>query len=76
MGRKKLFLARFRSGHFKTMKFSEISKSFETCTNCCSSEPASPAHIFERPGITKQDLADDPLSVLAFLRVYEVMDLV
>ncbi|GFU88828.1 uncharacterized protein TNCV_4445051 [Trichonephila clavipes] len=37
-------LARFRSGHIKTMKFSEGYKSFEMCTNC-SSEPATPAHI-------------------------------
>ncbi|GFX36822.1 RNase H domain-containing protein [Trichonephila clavipes] len=39
-------LARFRSGHIKTMKFSEGYKSFEMCTNC-SSEPASPTHILE-----------------------------
>ncbi|GFV19416.1 uncharacterized protein TNCV_3663491 [Trichonephila clavipes] len=53
-------LTRFRSGHLKSMKFSEGSKSFEICTNC-SSEPALPAHILECLGLTKQDLADDPL---------------
>ncbi|GFU40869.1 uncharacterized protein TNCV_2466641 [Trichonephila clavipes] len=58
-------LVRFRSGHFKTMKFFEGFKSFEMCTNC-SSEPASPAHILECLGLTKQDLADDPLLVLNF----------
>ncbi|GFX09687.1 uncharacterized protein TNCV_652881 [Trichonephila clavipes] len=68
-------LARFRSGHIKTMKFSEGRKSFEMCTNC-SSEPATPAHILECLGLTKQDLADDPLLVLDFLKVYVVMDLV
>ncbi|GFX17912.1 RNase H domain-containing protein [Trichonephila clavipes] len=57
------------------MKFSEGSKSFEMCTNC-SSKPASPSHILECLGLTKQDLADDPLLVLDFLRLYEVMDLV
>ncbi|GFW47363.1 uncharacterized protein TNCV_335331 [Trichonephila clavipes] len=39
-------LARFRSGHIKSMKFSEGRKSFEMCTNC-SSEPATSAHILE-----------------------------
>ncbi|GFV84127.1 uncharacterized protein TNCV_3037891 [Trichonephila clavipes] len=68
-------LAGFRSGHLKTMKISKGSKSFEMCTNC-SSKPASPAPILECLGLTKQDLADDPLRVLDFLRVYEAMDLV
>ncbi|GFW82861.1 uncharacterized protein TNCV_3494311 [Trichonephila clavipes] len=68
-------LARFQSGHIKTMKFSEGCKSFEMCTNC-SSEPATPAHILECLGLTKQDLADDPLLVLDFLKVCDVMDLV
>ncbi|GFW46031.1 hypothetical protein TNCV_3276491 [Trichonephila clavipes] len=42
------------------------------CTNY-SSEPISPAHIFECLGLTKQDFADDPLLVLDYLRVYDVM---
>ncbi|GFX72075.1 uncharacterized protein TNCV_2346631 [Trichonephila clavipes] len=68
-------LARFRNGHLKSMKFSEGCKSFEMCTDC-SSEPASPAHILECLGLTKQDLADGLLVVLNFLKVYDVMDLV
>ncbi|GFX72822.1 RNase H domain-containing protein [Trichonephila clavipes] len=68
-------LARFRSGHIKSMKFSEGRKSFEMCTNC-SSEPATPAHILECLGLTKQDLADESLLVLDFLKVYDAMDLV
>ncbi|GFW94416.1 uncharacterized protein TNCV_2701371 [Trichonephila clavipes] len=68
-------LARFRGGYLKTMKFSEGFKSFEMCPNC-SSELAWPAHILECPGLTKQDLADDPLLVVDFLKVSEVMDLV
>ncbi|GFW02368.1 RNase H domain-containing protein [Trichonephila clavipes] len=70
-------LARFRSGHIKSMKFSEGRKGFEMCTNC-SSEPATPAHILECLGliIIKQDLTDVPLLVLDFLKVYDVMDLV
>ncbi|GFY11204.1 hypothetical protein TNCV_4471901 [Trichonephila clavipes] len=51
------------------------SKSFEMRTNC-SSEAATPAHILERLGLTKQDIADDSLLVLDFLKVYDVMDLV
>ncbi|GFS83973.1 uncharacterized protein TNCV_2363861 [Trichonephila clavipes] len=69
------FRERERSGHIKTMKFSEGCKSFEMCTNC-SSELATPAHILECLGLTKQDLADDHLLVLDFLNVYDVMDLV
>ncbi|CAL1275467.1 unnamed protein product [Larinioides sclopetarius] len=61
-------LARFRSGHLKSMKFSEGSKNFKICTNC-SSEQASPYHVLECLGLTKQDLADDPLMVLDYLRV-------
>ncbi|GFY00165.1 hypothetical protein TNCV_2835221 [Trichonephila clavipes] len=49
------------------MQFSEGCKSFEMCTNC-SSKPASPADILECLGLTKQDLADDPLLVLEFLK--------
>ncbi|GFT52893.1 uncharacterized protein TNCV_1460011 [Trichonephila clavipes] len=68
-------LAHFRSGHIKSMKFSKGRKSFEMCTNC-SSEPATPAPILECLGLTKQDLADDPLLALDFLKVHDVMDLV
>ncbi|GFW12581.1 RNase H domain-containing protein [Trichonephila clavipes] len=50
------------------MKFSEGRKRFEMCTNC-SSEPATPAHILECLGQTKQDLADVPLLVLDYLKV-------
>ncbi|GFU97991.1 uncharacterized protein TNCV_232681 [Trichonephila clavipes] len=67
-------LDRFRSGHIKTLKYSEGCKSFEMCTNC-SSEPATPAHILECLGLTMQDLVDVPLLVLYFLKVYAVMDL-
>ncbi|GFV27535.1 protocadherin Fat 1 [Trichonephila clavipes] len=60
-------LAHFRSDHIKTMKFFEGCKIFEMCTNC-SSEPPAPAHILECLGLTKQDLADDPLLILDFLK--------
>ncbi|GFV07840.1 RNase H domain-containing protein [Trichonephila clavipes] len=64
-------LALFRSGHIKSMKFSEGRKIFEMCTNC-SSEPATPAHIVECLGLTKQDFADVPVLVLDYLKVYNV----
>ncbi|GFU92510.1 hypothetical protein TNCV_4794391 [Trichonephila clavipes] len=38
-------------------------------------QPATPDHILEYLGLTKLDLADDPLLVLDFLKVYDVMDL-
>ncbi|GFY07867.1 uncharacterized protein TNCV_4288031 [Trichonephila clavipes] len=68
-------LARFRRGYIKSMKFSEGRKSFVICKNC-SSEPATPAHILECLGLTKQDLADVPLLVLDYRKLYDVMDLV
>ncbi|GFW66669.1 RNase H domain-containing protein [Trichonephila clavipes] len=39
-------------------------------------EPAAPAHVFECLRLTKQDLADHPLLMLDFFRVYDVMELV
>ncbi|GFV15858.1 hypothetical protein TNCV_988411 [Trichonephila clavipes] len=42
------------------------------CTDC-SSEPSAPAHIIKYLGVPKQDLADDLLLVLDYLRVYDVM---
>ncbi|GFS69328.1 uncharacterized protein TNCV_4011411 [Trichonephila clavipes] len=61
-------LAHFRSGHIKTIKLSEGCKSFEMCT-ICSSELITPAHILECLGLTKQDIADDPLLELDFLKL-------
>ncbi|GFU99381.1 uncharacterized protein TNCV_1516211 [Trichonephila clavipes] len=54
-------LSRFRSGHIKSMQFSEGRKSCEMCTNC-SSEPATPAHIPRVPrahqaGLSRRSLA-------------------
>ena len=68
-------LARFRSGHLQTMKFTEGTRSFKICTHC-SIEQASPDHILSCLGLSKQDLDNDPVLVLDFLRVYDVMDLV
>ncbi|GFX38512.1 RNase H domain-containing protein [Trichonephila clavipes] len=42
----------------------------------CSACQASPEHILDCLGPSKQDLYEDPLMVLDFLRVNEIMDLV
>ncbi|GFU88619.1 uncharacterized protein TNCV_4442961 [Trichonephila clavipes] len=46
-----------------------------TCVRCSASQ-ASPEHILDCPGLSNQDLYEDPLMVLDFLRVNEIMDLV
>lgn len=68
-------LARFRSGHLRSLIFPDGYKSFETCSKC-SSDQASPEHILACLGLSKHDLFDNPLMVLDFLRVFGVMDLV
>lgn len=68
-------LARFRSGHLKSLKFSEGLKNFEICAKC-STEQASPEHILVCLGLSEKDLTENPLTVLDFLRVYGLMDLV
>ncbi|GFW14639.1 hypothetical protein TNCV_1561021 [Trichonephila clavipes] len=41
----------------------------------CSVCQASPEHLYDFLGLSKQDLYEDPLMVLDFLRVNEIMDL-
>ncbi|GFW35217.1 hypothetical protein TNCV_1695321 [Trichonephila clavipes] len=41
----------------------------------CSACQVSPEHILDCLGLSKQDLDEDPLMVLDFLRVNEIMDL-
>ncbi|GFT18127.1 uncharacterized protein TNCV_182951 [Trichonephila clavipes] len=60
---------------YQINEISEGRKSFEMCTKCSSELPTS-AHILECLGLTKHNLADVPLLVLDFLKVYDVMDLV
>ncbi|GFY33386.1 uncharacterized protein TNCV_1898381 [Trichonephila clavipes] len=64
-------LTRFRSGHFQTLTFSDGNKVFPTCLRCSVSQ-ASPEHILDCLGLSKQDLYEDPLMVLDFLRVNEI----
>ncbi|GFY30016.1 hypothetical protein TNCV_4073291 [Trichonephila clavipes] len=55
-------------------KFSSKSSVFP-CVRCSACQ-ASPEHILDCLGLSKQDLYEDPLMLLDFLRVNEVMDLV
>ncbi|GFS90097.1 RNase H domain-containing protein [Trichonephila clavipes] len=48
-------------------------KVFPTCVRCSACQ-ASPEHILDYLGLSKQDLYEDPLMVLDFLRVNEIMD--
>ncbi|GFU52247.1 RNase H domain-containing protein [Trichonephila clavipes] len=68
-------LTRFRSGHLRTLTFRDGNKVFPTCIMCSACQ-ASPEHILDCLGLSKQDLYEDPLIVLDFLRVNGIMDLI
>ncbi|GFU86681.1 RNase H domain-containing protein [Trichonephila clavipes] len=68
-------LTRFRSGHLRTLTFKDENKVFLTCVRCSPCH-ASPEHILDCLGLSKQDIYEDPLMVLDFLRVNEIMDFV
>ncbi|GFY35456.1 RNase H domain-containing protein [Trichonephila clavipes] len=67
-------LTRFRSGHLRTLTFRDGNKVFPTCVRCSACQ-VSPEHILDYLGLSKQDLYEDPLMVLDFLRVNGIMDL-
>ncbi|GFX17142.1 RNase H domain-containing protein [Trichonephila clavipes] len=64
----KTILTRFRSGHLRTLTFKDGNKAFPTCVRCSACQ-ASPKHIFDCLELSKQDLCEDLLMVLDFLRV-------
>ncbi|GFX89067.1 RNase H domain-containing protein [Trichonephila clavipes] len=68
-------LTRFWSGHLQTLTFKDVKKVFPTCVRCSACQ-ASPEHILDCLGLSKQDLYEDPLMILDILRVNEIMDLV
>ncbi|GFS47140.1 uncharacterized protein TNCV_2053201 [Trichonephila clavipes] len=68
-------LTRFLSGHRSSLTFVDGIKHFEICTRC-SSAHASPGHILSCLGLTRQDLAQDPVLVLDFFKVNGLMDLI
>ncbi|GFV72920.1 RNase H domain-containing protein [Trichonephila clavipes] len=72
---KQTILTHFRSGHIRTLTFRNGNKVFPTCVRC-SAYQASPENILDCPGLSKQDLYEDLLMVLDFLRVNVFMDLV
>ncbi|GFW17783.1 RNase H domain-containing protein [Trichonephila clavipes] len=65
----------FQSGHLRTLTFRDSNKVFPTCVRCSASQ-ASPEHILDCLGLSKQDLYEDLLIVLDFLRVNGIMDLI
>ncbi|GFU53368.1 RNase H domain-containing protein [Trichonephila clavipes] len=58
----------FSEWPLRTWTFRDGNKVFPTCVRCSASQ-ASPEHILDCLGLTKQDLYEDPLMVLDFLRV-------
>ncbi|GFV67730.1 RNase H domain-containing protein [Trichonephila clavipes] len=68
-------LTRFRSGHLRTLTFRDGNKVFPTCVRCSACQ-ASPEHILDSLGLSKQDLYEDPPIVLDLLRVNGIMDLI
>ncbi|GFV33196.1 RNase H domain-containing protein [Trichonephila clavipes] len=68
-------LTRFRSGPLQTLTFRDRNKVFPTCVRSSACQ-ASPEHILDWLGVSKQDLYVDNLMVLDFLRVNEIIDLI
>ncbi|GFW96061.1 uncharacterized protein TNCV_957751 [Trichonephila clavipes] len=68
-------LTRFLRGHLMSLTFVDGIKYFETCTKCSSAQ-AYPGHILSCLGLTRQDLVQDPLLVLDFIRVNGLVDLI
>ncbi|GFU99506.1 uncharacterized protein TNCV_4763671 [Trichonephila clavipes] len=60
-------LNRIRSGQLRTLTFKDGNKYLLTCVRCSACQ-ASPKRILDCLGLTKQDLYEDPLIVLDFLR--------
>ncbi|GFX98388.1 RNase H domain-containing protein [Trichonephila clavipes] len=66
-------LIRFRSGHLQILTLRDGNKVFPTCVRCSACQ-ASPGHILDCLGLPKQDLYENSLMVLNFLKVNEIMD--
>ncbi|GBN76490.1 hypothetical protein AVEN_209897-1 [Araneus ventricosus] len=73
--RDQTILTRFRSGHIRSLTFSDNSKCFEICPKC-PAEQATPDHILAFLGLSQQDLVSNPLTTLDFFRVPRLMDLI
>ncbi|GFW63258.1 RNase H domain-containing protein [Trichonephila clavipes] len=66
---------RFLSGHLMSLTFVNGIQHFEICRKCSSAQ-ASRGHILSCLGLTRQDLAEEPLLVLDFFRVNGLMHLI
>ncbi|GBM22472.1 hypothetical protein AVEN_201403-1 [Araneus ventricosus] len=64
-------LARFRSGHIKSLKFVDKEKTYSSCPCSC---PASPAHVIDCIGASAVEWGQNRLVVL--LERHGIMDLV
>ncbi|GBN08793.1 hypothetical protein AVEN_72104-1 [Araneus ventricosus] len=56
-------LARFLSGHIRSLTFFDNCKSFEICLKC-NAEQTTPDHILASLGLSKKDLVPNPLLTL------------
>ncbi|GFW71136.1 RNase H domain-containing protein [Trichonephila clavipes] len=68
-------ISRLKSGHIKSLSFCEGRKTFALCTKC-KTQQASPDHILDCLGLSREDIFSFPLLVLDFLRVNCLLDLV
>ena len=68
-------LSRFASGHLKTLTFQGGLKVFPICGKCAT-EMASPDHILDCLQLSWEDLVKEPLIVVDFLRVFDLMEFV
>ncbi|GBN16380.1 hypothetical protein AVEN_189233-1, partial [Araneus ventricosus] len=68
-------LARFVSGHLKTLRFSPGDKKFNICTKCNMIE-AIPQHLFDCVALVYDDLLKRPDFVLEVMKANDLMDLI
>lgn len=68
-------ITRFKSGHIRSLCYTNGKKTFPICAKC-SSEQAAPDHILDCLGLSRLDLYSNPIMVLDFLRVTNIIDLV
>ncbi|GBO31503.1 hypothetical protein AVEN_161380-1 [Araneus ventricosus] len=73
--RDQTILARFLSGHIRSLTFSDNSNCFKICPKC-TAEQATADHILACLGLSQQDLVSNPLLTLDFFMVHRLMDLI
>ncbi|GFY14496.1 RNase H domain-containing protein [Trichonephila clavipes] len=68
-------ISRLKSGHIKNLSFCGGRKTFALCTKC-KTQHASPDHILNGLGLSREDIFSSPLLLLDFLRVSGLLGLV